>query len=212
MLIVGAYSMPCAGSRIPKVVIGNPDKQHIAWDFIANSRPYLAPEVSIDAQTDVLYWKDQKILLDVDTYAILSQCNGHTTIWEIIQKMNWRDDSIVYVFARLKWARDLGLVKWDFRIDNEAGVFIRRRELTGTEVEHHWFYMSPLAKFILDLCSGAYSCDEILEKLRELPLMSKYHLELQDVVEICEILVKIGIVEWVDDIEARQERLQAMLM
>src|SRR5271165_2601141 len=100
-------------SRIPKVIIGNPETAGIAFDFIPNYCPYFVPNVS--ARNQHIYYGDTLLHLSDQDEFLLSQCDGTHSVYALTNDLARAfptadfEDAAVQTFNRLKWARSLGL-------------------------------------------------------------------------------------------------------
>lgn len=205
-------------TQIPKLVIGNPEKAGLAVDRISEYYPYRAPGVEYRSDDNAIYYQEKKIAFRPGDLFLLAQCDGKTPLFQIIRRYVERFDlnfhaASVGVFIRLKFFRTLNLVKRDYRPWYETGVYLRiRRMLTDGTEEKRWLYLQPLAKRVFELCSGAYSCREIIEILTNEQARQTLTTKLEeDVLTTCNTLIAHGIAEWIDDDEARRQRLQVFL-
>jgi hypothetical protein len=198
--------------RIPKIVIGNPGAQdRIGWDIIPNWRPRLAPGVTVDRNNRVVAGAAGAFIVPADFGTALRLCDGRT-FWEICQA--WHADNPAADTAHatedaarhVKAGRVLGLVKWEFTLDNRDGVFFRRRRLGDGPTGHDWFFVPSFTKEVFDLCSGAYSCRELAAELAGRTGREPNRM-LGAVLRSCRTLIDIGVVDWIDDTILRSERL-----
>lgn len=201
--------------RIPKIVIGNPGPQDgLGWDIIPNWRPCLAPGVRVEQGGTVTPPAAAAFGVPAAFGTALRLCDGRT-FWALCQAFRAAtgiadmavatDEAAQYVKA----GRVLGIVRWDFVLRNEDGVFLRRRPLGAGPDGHEWFFVPPFTKDVFDLCSGARSCREIAAELAGRTGRDPDRM-LGAVLRSCRTLIGIGVVDWVDDTELRAARLAAM--
>jgi hypothetical protein len=198
--------------RIPKIVIGNPGAQdRLGWDIIPNWRPRLALGVTVDNDNRVVPLTGRAFTVSAEFGAVLRMCDGRT-FWEICQACHVTLDlaaATEHAARHVKAGRVLGLVKWDFTLDNRDGAFFRRRRLGDGPTGHDWFLVPPFTKRVFDLCSGAYSCRELAAELAAETGRDSDRV-LGAVLRSCRTLIDIGVVDWVDDTELRAERLASI--
>ncbi|HEY6740150.1 MAG TPA: hypothetical protein VI076_15005 [Actinopolymorphaceae bacterium] len=208
-------------SFVPKVIIGNPETKGIAYDAMPNYRPRLAPRVTIHPQE--LRYDDRPLPLDAENDFLLRRCHPERTspVSRIVEAYAEHfgldlDDAMVDAYARLKWARSLGLVHRDNRFTDD-GLFLRIRRLRddGTE-DRRWVFLPPFTQRVLELASGSFSCREIAATIAaersagttaDLP----HDVLERAVLECCRRLVAEQIVAWIDDEDSRARRLEEFL-
>lgn len=139
---------------------------------------------------------------------LISRCDG-ATVWDLVDRSDPLrvGRNLGEVTEGLKAARTLGVVEWDFAIRPEDGVLLRRRPLGQEPESWSWFFLPPLTKYVFDQCSGAWSCEQIGARIGDLPTYRGSDA-MPGVLAACAELVRIGVIEWIDDIHQRKRRLE----
>lgn len=195
---------------IPKIIVGNPTVADTAYDFVPNYRPQLTSHVA--KRNGMLTYDDSELPLPTQDYFALASCDGTKTVMEIVASFSRRfgvalEESTPQVFAIMKRARSLNLVNRDNSLASN-GLIVRIRKLKTTgEPSERSLYLPPLAQRVLALCSGSFSCREIIGTISAETNEWELRTLQRDVPEICRLLERERIIAWIDDEPSREARL-----
>ena len=202
------------GSRIAKIAVGNPETARVAFDFIPDYIPRLTSKAS---------WRDDELVVDGcqvklsnDEREMLCHFRPGRSVYHVCQAWGQTralsDSSMLAEgFAILKELRECGLVIRDNDLRTESLLIkIRdyRRDLESGDI--NIVYLPPLARRILTLSSGSFSCREIWQRLREEYPAADFTLPFVEATT--QMLVDIGVLTWLSSEAERKEKMRRRFM
>lgn len=198
-------------SRIAKIAVGNPETARVAFDFIPDYIPRLTSRAS---------WRDDELLIDghqvklsEEEREMLRHFGPDRSVYQVCQawaRTRELSDSDVLTdgFAILKELRECGLVIRDNDLGTQS-LLIKIRDYRRDPVgrgEINIVYLPALARRVLTLSSGSFSCREIWQRLRaEYPTAE---VGLPFVETTTQMLVDLGVVTWLSSEAEREEKMQ----